>query len=89
MIGGMERIAIIGPGGAGKSTLARRLGERLGLPVIHLDAEHWRPGWVETPADEWKRKGPHVAGMRLRPATSDQQRDRSRRHPTHYSALHK
>jgi adenylate kinase family enzyme len=52
----MRRIAIVGPGGAGKSTLARRLGERLGLPVIHLDAEHWRPGWVETPADEWERK---------------------------------
>ncbi|SOD03809.1 Adenylate kinase [bacterium JGI 053] len=52
----MRRIAIIGPGGAGKSTLARRLGARLGLPVIHLDAEHWRPGWVETPADEWAAK---------------------------------
>ena len=52
----MRRIAIVGPGGAGKSTLARRRGERLGLPVIHLDAEHWRPGWVETPADEWERK---------------------------------
>jgi adenylate kinase family enzyme len=52
----MRRIAIIGPGGAGKSTLARRLGARLGLPVIHLDAEHWRPGWVATPADEWAAK---------------------------------
>jgi len=52
----MRRIAIVGPGGAGKSTLARRLGERLGLPVVHLDAEHWRPGWVETPAEEWAEK---------------------------------
>jgi adenylate kinase family enzyme len=52
----MRRMVIVGPGGAGKSTLARRLGERLGLPVIHLDAEHWRPGWVETPPDEWERK---------------------------------
>ncbi|HVG44008.1 MAG TPA: hypothetical protein VM890_04735, partial [Longimicrobium sp.] len=52
----MRRIAIVGPGGAGKSTLARRLGEHLGLPVIHLDAAYWRPGWVETPADEWERK---------------------------------
>jgi adenylate kinase family enzyme len=52
----MRRIAVVGPGGAGKSTLARRLGERLGLPVIHLDAEHWRPGWVETPAEEWAAK---------------------------------
>lgn len=49
----MQRVAIIGPGGAGKSTLARRLGEVTGLPVIHLDREHWRPGWVEPPRGEW------------------------------------
>lgn len=49
----MERVAIIGPGGAGKSTLARQMGELTGLPVIHLDREHWRPGWVATPEDEW------------------------------------
>ena len=53
--GEMRRIAIVGPGGAGKSTLARRMGERLGLPVHHLDALHWRPGWVETPIDEWRQ----------------------------------
>ena len=44
---------VIGSGGAGKSTLARRIGERTGLPVIHLDALYWRPGWVEAPPDEW------------------------------------
>jgi len=48
-------VLVIGSGGAGKSTLARRLGERLGLEVIHLDAHFWRPGWVETPRDEWRR----------------------------------
>ena len=41
----MERILIIGCGGAGKSTLARRLGEKTGLPVVHLDKLYWRPGW--------------------------------------------
>lgn len=51
--GPLRRILIVGAGGAGKSTLARRVGERLGLPVIHLDAHYWRAGWVETPADEW------------------------------------
>ncbi len=45
---------ILGPGGAGKSTLARRLGERTGLPVVHLDRHFWRPGWVETPREEWR-----------------------------------
>jgi len=50
----MRRVAVIGPGGAGKSTFARRLGERTGLPVIHLDELYWRPGWVATPDDEWR-----------------------------------
>lgn len=50
----MHRVAIVGSGGAGKSTLARELGRRTGLPVIHLDEHFWKPGWVETPRDEWR-----------------------------------
>lgn len=49
----MERIIIIGCGGAGKSTLARQLGAKLNLPVIHLDKLFWKPGWVEMPKDEF------------------------------------
>ena len=51
----MKRIAIIGPGGAGKSTLARQIGAKTGLPVIHLDAHYWGAGWVEPPKDEWEQ----------------------------------
>lgn len=40
----MERVMIIGCGGAGKSTLARKLGGRTGLPVVHLDQIWWAPG---------------------------------------------
>ena len=40
----MERVMIIGCGGAGKSTLARKLGEKTGLPVVHLDQIWWAPG---------------------------------------------
>jgi len=50
----VRRIAVIGSGGAGKSTLARRLGAALGIEVTHLDRLYWRPGWVATPADEWR-----------------------------------
>jgi adenylate kinase family enzyme len=50
----MERVAVVGSGGAGKSTFARELGARTGLPVVHLDRHFWKPGWVETPTDEWR-----------------------------------
>ena len=49
----MRRVAVVGPGGAGKSTFARELGRRLGLPVVHLDAHYWKPGWTPTPPAEW------------------------------------
>ncbi len=45
---------MVGSGGAGKSTLAREIGQRTGIPVIHLDQHFWKPGWVETPAEEWR-----------------------------------
>ncbi len=39
-----QRIAVLGCIGAGKSTLARRLGERFDLPVVHLDRRWWIDG---------------------------------------------
>jgi adenylate kinase family enzyme len=49
----MNKIAIIGSGGSGKSTFARILGEITKLPVYHLDALHFQPGWIPMPNDEW------------------------------------
>jgi adenylate kinase family enzyme len=49
----MNRVVIFGPGAAGKSTLALRLGEITGIPVIELDKVFWRPGLLPTPRDEW------------------------------------
>ena len=49
----MERIMIIGCGGAGKSTLARQLGKKTGLPVVHLDKLFWKPGWVSLSREEF------------------------------------
>jgi adenylate kinase family enzyme len=53
MVAVYQRIAIIGCCGAGKSTLAKKLGQKLNLPVIHLDAYYWRWGWQETNRNEW------------------------------------
>jgi adenylate kinase family enzyme len=60
----MERVLIIGSPGAGKSTLAAQLARRTGLPLIHLDQEYWRAGWIETPEDEWLAK---VEALTARP----------------------
>lgn len=43
----MKKIMIIGPGGAGKTTLAKQLSEKFKLPVHHLDQYFWKPGWQE------------------------------------------
>jgi adenylate kinase family enzyme len=47
----MQRIAVIGNAGGGKSTLARRLAALRALPYVEIDALLWRPGWQLTPAD--------------------------------------
>lgn len=41
----MNRILILGPSGMGKTTLSRRLGERLRLPTLHLDTVYWIRDW--------------------------------------------
>ena len=46
------RISIIGYSGAGKSTAARMLGEKLGIPVLHLDTVYHMPGWQVRPNEE-------------------------------------
>jgi len=51
----MQRVLVIGSGGSGKSSLARELGRKLALPVVHLDAVYWRAGWQAMETDEWAR----------------------------------
>jgi adenylate kinase family enzyme len=52
----MRRIVILGNSGTGKSTLADRLGRKLNLPVIHLDALCWEPGWKRLPHDVFRAR---------------------------------
>jgi adenylate kinase family enzyme len=49
----MKRVVILGRGASGKSTLARRLGEITGLPVIEVDKIFWQPELIATPREQW------------------------------------
>lgn len=51
----MQRVLIVGCGGAGKSSFARALGATLGLEVLHLDSHFWKAGWVEPSQAEWQQ----------------------------------
>jgi adenylate kinase family enzyme len=52
----VERLLIIGSPGAGKSILAAEVARRTGLPLVHLDQLHWKPGWVESSPAEFDSK---------------------------------
>jgi hypothetical protein len=48
----MRRIAIVGNAGGGKSTLARKLGAALAIPVYEIDLLQWKPGWLPASSEE-------------------------------------
>jgi hypothetical protein len=49
----VQRLVVLGRGGAGKSTVARRIGELVGLPVIELDKHFWQPGLAPLSREKW------------------------------------
>jgi ABC-type dipeptide/oligopeptide/nickel transport system ATPase component len=48
----LQRIAIIGNAGGGKSTLARALGQFLAIPVHAIDDVQWKANWRPAPEAE-------------------------------------
>ena len=46
------RINVVGTSGCGKSTVAKRIAEKLNVPYIQLDELHWKPNWVESTDEE-------------------------------------
>jgi adenylate kinase family enzyme len=82
--GPVNRIAIIGCGGSGKTHLARQLGAALAIPVTHLDTLNFDSDWNPIPANRfahlqrelacqprWVADGNYAATLPIRLAAAD------------------
>ncbi|MBO2465024.1 topology modulation protein [Actinomadura sp. LCR2-06] len=49
----VERVAIIGCGGSGKTTVGRRIADALGTSITHLDAVYYDDEWNKLPQDKF------------------------------------
>jgi len=61
----MQRISVIGTSGSGKTTVAKRAAETLGVPHIELDELNWGPDWEEAPVEvlrEWVKNAIQGSG---------------------------
>src|SRR5688572_1825764 len=57
----MEKVVLLGRGGSGKSTAARKIGEIANLPVIELDKHFWQPGLMPLSKERWISKQRELA----------------------------
>ncbi len=56
----MNRVAVFGNAGGGKSTLSKRLAEITGLHLVSLDLMQYRPGGEKVPHTEFKAAHDHL-----------------------------
>jgi adenylate kinase family enzyme len=54
--GAVQKVAIVGCGGSGKSYLARELGQLIEAPVTHLDAEYFDDEWNPLPMEKFEAR---------------------------------
>ena len=52
----MRRINVVGTSCSGKTTLARELAARLGLPHVEFDALFWGPEWTPVPRETFRQR---------------------------------
>ncbi len=49
-----RRVVVYGPTGSGKTTVAARIAQSIGVPHIELDAIFWKQNWTETPLEQFR-----------------------------------
>lgn len=82
--GQMERIAVLGCGGSGKTYLSNLLAHELRLPVTHLDAVYYGTDWKpldndafatrqqsQVASSRWIIEGNHASTLHIRLARAD------------------
>ena len=80
----IRKITIVGGPGTGKTTLARNLGQKLNLPVYHLDGIDHLENWEKRPVEErdriilekvneekWVTDGTYIGTLEARVLKSD------------------
>ena len=51
----MRRVLIIGCPGSGKTTFAKKMAEKTGLPLVHLDRLYWKGQWEHLSREDFDR----------------------------------
>ena len=59
----MERVAVIGNSGGGKSVLSCRIAERFELPYIEIDRILWRQGWRLAPEATYREQHERIVAQ--------------------------
>ncbi len=49
-----RRVVDYGATGSGKTTIATRIAQSIGIPHIELDAIFWKPNWTNRPLDQFR-----------------------------------
>lgn len=57
----MQRVAVVGTTGSGKTRFARRLAETLGAEHVELDALFWGEDWIERPLAVFQQSATEAA----------------------------